>query len=162
LWYAKIKLLYTIITNWKPFFNIFYHRRDFPAWMWHEKIRFFTPFQLQTALESRKPHQMTWNLASKSTFMSSTRKNYFGMDIRNIDKIKVNGRFFSIFSHSVVSLFVFWRDKIDMKWMEVSKLLRKITFQEMKTCCVWNNHASAIWSYHLLALSYKYLFKKLW
>ena len=43
---------------------------------------------------------MTRNLAYKSTFMSSTRKNHFGMDIRNIAKIEVNVRFFFILPHS--------------------------------------------------------------
>jgi len=97
---VKIKLLYTTTRKWKPFFNIFNLRREFPVQIWCKKPTFFTLFQLQTATESRKQHWMTWNLAYKSIFMSSTRINHFGMDIWNIAKNQVNVRFFSIFSHS--------------------------------------------------------------
>ena len=41
----------------------------------HEKIQIFVIFQLQTATESQKQHQMTWNLEHNPVLMSFTRKN---------------------------------------------------------------------------------------
>ena len=92
-----MKLLYSTIRNRNPFFNIFNRCGDFSVQIQCEKIRFFTHFQLQTAIEPRKQHQMTWNSVYKSTFMSATRKNNFKMDIRNIAKIEVMSAFFRFF-----------------------------------------------------------------
>ena len=98
--YVKIKLLYTTNRNWKPFCNILNQLRYFPVQTWYEKTRIFTSFQLQTALESRNQHQMTWNLAFLSTFMSSTRKNHPKSVNRKSPFFKVKVPFFFILPHS--------------------------------------------------------------
>ena len=104
--YVKIKLLYTTNRNWKPFCNILNQLRYFPVQTWYEKTRIFTSFQLQTALESRNQHQMTWNLAFLSTFMSSTRKNHPKSVNRKSPFFKVKVPFFFILPHSALCTYV--------------------------------------------------------
>jgi hypothetical protein len=118
--YIKIKLLYATNRNRKPFFNIFNHYREFSIQIRHEKFKNFIIFQLQTALESHRQHQMSWNLAYKSIFTSSIRINHQKNVNRNSSKNEVNVRFFSILPHSGISKFI-------------------------TTCFSWN--MSAIWAY---------------
>ena len=96
------KPLNNLIWDRKPFLNSFFHCREFSLQSWYKKIRIFINFQLQTALESRKQHQMTWNLAYLSIFISSKRKNPLERNILTFPKIKVDVRFFSNLNHIAI------------------------------------------------------------